>query len=198
MMNHKLYDVLFGVNNLPDELKDVKKREALMEIIDENLLLSRRHKNELLLTPGNVSDQIFFLESGAARGFLYDDMGDEKLLYMWDEHQVICDCSSYFFAKPSNMFIQLTQDSTLLSLTRSNIAQITEKYPYVEIAINVILLNDIEYNRTRVIDFMTLTPAARYQKLLQIMPKADQKFSQRDIASYTGTTRQTIYRSKKA
>jgi CRP-like cAMP-binding protein len=197
MVNHGLYDVLFNAKDLPDELKDDKSREELMRFVDLHLTTSYHKKNQLLLTPGHISDQIYFLESGAARGYFHDENGKEHTLYFWDEKSIVIDSLSFFGNQPSDLYIEVMQDSVLLCLSRKKLNDILIPFPYLNMVIDLILLNDFKQCRKRIIDFISLNPVARYVKLVKSIPRVDLKFHQQEIASYLGTSRQTVSRSKR-
>jgi CRP-like cAMP-binding protein len=198
MVNQGLYDVLFNFKNLPDELKDGKRREELMNFVDLHLTRSSHKKNQLLLTPGHVADQIYFLERGAARGYFHDEDGIEHTLYFWDEKCLVIDSVSFFSDQPSELYIEVMQDSILLSLSRKRLNEILEVFPYLHMVIDLILLNDFKHCRKRIMDFISLNPVGRYTQLLKSIPRVDLKFHQQEIASYLGTSRQTVSRSKRA
>jgi CRP-like cAMP-binding protein len=198
MINHGLYDVLFNVKNLPDELKDGQKREELMRCVDLHLTKSSHKKNQLLLTPGHVADQIYFLERGAARGYFHDEDGKEHTLYFWDEKSLVIDSVSFFSDQPSELYIEVMQDSVLVSLSRKRLNEIMTVFPCLHIVIDLILLNDFKQCRKRIMDFISLNPGGRYVQLVKSIPRVDLKFHQQEIASYLGTSRQTVSRSKRA
>ena len=198
MVNHGLYDVLFDVKNLPDELKDGQKREELMRYVDLHLTKSSHKKNQLLLTPGHIADQVYFLERGAARGYFHDEDGKEHTLYFWDEKSLVIDSVSFFSDQPSELYIEVMQDSVLLSLSRKRLNEIIAVFPCLHIMIDLILLNDFKQCRKRIMDFISLNPGGRYVQLVKSIPRVDLKFHQQEIASYLGTSRQTVSRSKRA
>ncbi|CAM4055196.1 cAMP-binding domain of CRP or a regulatory subunit of cAMP-dependent protein kinases [Pedobacter westerhofensis] len=198
MVNHGLYDVLFNVKNLPDELKDGNTREELMRFIDLHLTTSNHKKNQLLLTPGHIADQIYFLERGAARGYFHDEDGKEHTLYFWDEKSFVIDSLSFFSDQPSDLYIEVMQDSILLSLSRRKLNEILKSFPCLNMVIDLIMLNDFKQCRKRIMDFISLNPVGRYVQLVKSIPRVDLKFHQQEIASYLGTSRQTVSRSKRA
>lgn len=198
MVNQGLYDVLFNVKNLPDELKEGKAREELMRFIDLHLTTSNHKKNQLLLTPGHIADQIYFLERGAARGYFHDEDGKEHTLYFWDEKSFVIDSLSFFSDQPSELYIEVMQDSVLLSLSRRKLNEILKTFPSLKMVIDLIMLNDFKQCRKRIMDFISLNPVGRYVQLVKSIPRVDLKFHQQEIASYLGTSRQTVSRSKRA
>lgn len=198
MVNHGLYDVLFNVKNLPDELRDVKNRQKLMQFVDSQLTTSSHKKNQLLLTPGHVADQIYFIECGAARGYFHDEDGKEHTLYFWDEKCIVIDSVSFLSDQPSDLYIEVMQDSVLLSLSKKRLHEILRVFPYLHMVIDLILLNDFKQCRKRIMDFISLNPVGRYVQLVKSIPRVDLKFHQQEIASYLGTSRQTVSRSKRA
>jgi len=197
MLKHKLYEVLFSVSHLPDELKDNSKREELIKVVESQLSVRSLKKNQVILTPGYIADHIYFLETGTARGYFYDGEGKEHTLYMWDERSIITDSMSYFSDQPTDLYIEVSQNSTLLSLSREKLQEIMSAFPYLEVVIDSIFFNDFLACRKRIMDLISLNPVDRYNNLTKSFPKVDLKFQQQDIASYLGTSRQTLSRSKR-
>jgi CRP-like cAMP-binding protein len=197
MAEYKLYEALFSVNHLPNELKDSRVREELISVFDSHISIRSLKRNQVILTPGYIADQIYFLEEGTARGYFYDDYGREHTLYMWDERSIITDSMSYFSNQPTDIYIEVSQNSILVSLSREKLEEIMEAFPYLAVVMDSIFFNDFLQCRKRIMDLISLNPVDRYNKLTKSFPKVELKFPQQDIASYLGTSRQTLSRSKR-
>lgn len=198
MIKHRLYEALLDCKNFPNELRDNHKREEFMQFMDAQLCFSYLEKNQLLLTPGNIADQVYFLDWGAAKGYFKDDDNKQHILYLWDEQTFITDTLSFFLASPSNLYIEITQESFVISISKQKLNESITSFPCLKPLIEAILFNDFISCRKRIMDLISLPSTDRYYKLKQAIPKVGLKFQQQEIASFLGISRQTISRSKKS
>lgn len=197
MIKHRLYEALLDCKHLPAELHDKRSREEFINYLDAQLCFSYLEKNQLLLTPGNVADQIYFLDWGAAKGYFRDEDNKQHVLYLWDERTFITDTLSYFLGVPSNLYVEITQDSLVISLSKQKLNDSLVIFPYLQVLLDSIFYKDIIQCRNRIMELISLPSADRYHKLKQTIPKLGLKFQQQEIASFLGISRQTISRSKK-
>jgi CRP-like cAMP-binding protein len=195
MQTHRLFEVLFSMNPLPKELTNEANRKDLMEYINSKIGFSHHSHRQLLLNPGQIADHIYFVENGMVRGY-YDDELKEKeyTICLWDEQTIITEPQSFLKRTPSQLYIEVMPGSRLLSISRQQLSDIIDAFPYAEIFTRCLMLQYVSYHTKRTHDLISLSAWERYLDLLQRHPKIEQKISKEIIASYLGITPQSLSR----
>src|SRR5512145_1190592 len=86
----------------------------------ENLFEKRElKKNEYFLHPGRVCENFAFVNNGLLRHSISND-GDEKTIYFSAENDFVCDFQSFIDQTTSNKAIVAMENTTLYSVTYSN------------------------------------------------------------------------------
>lgn len=160
-----------------------------LEMIQDKISMVALPKGAVLLTEGQISDQVFFICKGMARAF-YQEEGMEMTSWFAAENNFIYSVSSYAPQKPSYESIQLLEPSTLIVIKKTDFDQMAKKSLNVaNVAIRIlehyIFLHD---QRARL---LRLPANERYYRFMRANPYA-QRANVGYIASYLGLSRSTI------
>ncbi|MCU0470850.1 MAG: Crp/Fnr family transcriptional regulator [Arcicella sp.] len=154
-------------------------------------------KGTLLLVEGQVSDKLYFLCSGMARAFYYDN-GEEITSWIVSNNDFIYSAYSFIQQKPSYESIQILEDSIVLSIKLSDLENLYKKFPetsYIALKITerYMLLYDERVRSLR------LSAIERYQRFQNQYPHIVSKVKTHYLASYLGMSRSCLHllRSKK-
>jgi CRP-like cAMP-binding protein len=190
-----LYEVLFNMNQLPEELRNEINRMELIQFIDSKIGFSFHAHRQLILNAGQTADHIYFVVKGIARGFYYDEVKKkEQTVSLWDELSIITEPNSFFNNIPSELYIEVLPGSQLISISRQQLMDVYKEFPYTEIFTQCLTLRYVTYHTKRTHDLISLKAWDRYLGLLQTHPKIAQKISKDVIASYLGITPQSLSR----
>ena len=101
--------------------------------------------NALLLQKGEISDKIFFIESGILREFSFPDEdpdADEKVQTHWilGENEWIYQVESYILEKPSSCYIQALTKLNGFYLSKKNLQVLVLEIP----SLSIVILNIYE------------------------------------------------------
>ena len=199
MQIHNLYDVLFAMKPLPDQIRSEIDQKNFIQYVDPRLESSHYIHRQLLLSAGQVSDHIYFLESGFARGYFYNqEKGKEQTVCLWDAASIITEPNSFFKREKSELHLEVMPGSRLKSISHQNLIQVFEKFPFAEIFKQCLILQYISYQTERTNDLIGLSGWERYLEMLRKHPQIEQKVSKEIIASYLGITPQSLSRLLKA
>jgi CRP-like cAMP-binding protein len=81
----------------------------------------------LLLEEGEVCERVYYLESGLARGFYC--LGEEEITsWFVGAGSWMLAVTSFFTRKPSQKYIKLLEESTLLSIDFANLERIYDQF----------------------------------------------------------------------
>ncbi len=99
--------------------------------------------NALLLQKGEISDKIFFIESGILREFSFSDAdADEKVQTHWilGENEWIYQVESYIIEKPASCYIQALTKLSGFYLSKKNLQVLVSEIP----SLSIVILNIYE------------------------------------------------------
>lgn len=150
-------------------------------------------KHDTLLNIGDISDRLYFVESGVLRAF-YLAEGKEVTRWFCFEGHFAAAYFSFVYRQPSEDSIVAATDATLLSLSHTALQDLSQQ-DRVWVDLNRKLL---EYYYTsllsRVGSFQTQSTAERYRHLLHEHPAIEEKVPLGQLASYLGMSAETLSR----
>ncbi|HEY0740317.1 MAG TPA: Crp/Fnr family transcriptional regulator [Chryseosolibacter sp.] len=170
--------------------------EPVIRQIHQMLVPIRLPKNFRILEAPKVSDHVYFINSGSAMSFTFDE-GKKQVEWLWKSGQLIISPKSFFERVPSHEFLQLLDDAELLCMSYENVSFLLNEFPQIRIAHQVIMTKYYQQCRQRLRDMQRLTARERYEKLVSSFPRIGQLLPQEQIASYLGITPQSLSRIKR-
>jgi CRP-like cAMP-binding protein len=195
MEQHKLYEVLFGMDNLPVELKYGINRKALIEYLETIISFSHHAHPRHLLSAGQIAEHIYFVEKGMVRGYYYDKKKEaEHTVILWDELSIFTEPSSLFKNTASGLSIEVMAGSHLLSISHQQLKALYLAFPYIEPFTGCISLQYTSSFVKRCYDLVCLSAWDRYLDMISTYPGIEQKISKEMIASYIGIAPQSLSR----
>jgi CRP-like cAMP-binding protein len=199
MQIQSLYEVLFAMKPLPQQIRNEIDQKNFIQYVDPKLESSHFLHRQLLLSAGQVADHIYFLESGFARGYYYNQEKEkEQTICLWDSASIITEPNSFFKRKKSDLQIEVMPGSRLKSISHHNLIEVFAEFPFAEIFKQCLALQYVSYQTERTNDFIGLSGWERYLEMLRRYPQIEQKVSKEIIASYLGITPQSLSRLLRA
>jgi len=182
-------------NPLGSRLQDKTLREAARAHVEQILAVSHYPCRQLLLSPGQLAEHIYFVQQGFARGYCYDEnTGRQLTLFLWDEQAIAVAAVSFFLKQPADIYIEVMPGSVLLSLSRQQVGEIFALFPGTETLGHTLTLRYNAFHKKRTLSLLTRSAWERYLDLLQTHPRIEQQVSKDIIASYLGITPQSLSR----
>ncbi len=195
MQIHSLYDVLFAMKPLPEQMRNELDQKEFIQCVDLKLESSHYLHRQILLNAGQIAENIYFLESGFARGYYYNqEKGKEQTVCLWDAASIITEPNSFFKRVKSELHIEVMPGSRLKSISRKKLTEVYEEFPFAEIFNKCLILQYVSYQTQRTNDLIGLSGWERYLEMLRRYPQIEQKVSKEIIASYLGITPQSLSR----
>lgn len=173
-------------------LQNISKHVSLTSE-EEELFLSKiefkSYKSKtILLSPGEIANSTYFVNSGILRSFTINDNIIEHVLHFACEGWWIGDMYGYISQKPGNLFIEVLEDADLAIITKENQQELFFKIPKLERFFRILAENSLVSHQERLMDNLSLTAEERFEKFCSKYPTLIQKISQKNIASYIGVT----------
>jgi CRP-like cAMP-binding protein len=159
--------------------------------------VKRYTKGEVLLSKGSISRYIFFVEEGLLRFYSIDKDGKEHILQFAPETWWLTDRNNLCSDEPSEYFIDVYEDTTVVLLNHDFILKASEISPEFRAFHEHILQRHIKqlYHR---INMLIGVPAKEcYLEFIKTYPNIIQRVPQWMIASYLGITPEFLSRIRK-
>lgn len=145
-------------------------------------------KGELICQPGKIAKSVYFNTQGAVYQCVHLKGDLENIIDLYPEAEWFLNHNSFIAQKPSDSFIKAYTDGTLLELNIISLHWLISKSTaFLQLA------KIFEQHRTIYFD-NKLTPAEKYQYVLEQRPSLIQLFPLKMIASYLKITPETLSR----
>lgn len=195
---HELFNQLLSYGSVPEKLLSKQFAEELKLFTAPLLYITVYTKDQLILSPGQRADYIYFLDKGFAYGYHTDaETQNEIVHFIWGKHSVITDSESFFQRKPSHLFINVTSGTVLTGINYADLIECFRRYPVTEVFARNVALQYKVYAQKRSFDIIHVSAWNRYLQLVDSYPGVEQSLSQKVIASYLGITPQSLSRLRK-
>ncbi len=150
----------------------------------------------LLLEGGKVCTHSYFVCQGLLRSYSVDQNGQEHVVNFASPGWFIADMYSFLTQKPGHLFIETNEDSEVLLISKENQDKLYIAVPKMERFFRILVENSLVANQQRLIDNLSFTAEARYDKFAHKHPELVHCLPQKQIASYLGVTPEFFSRMK--
>ncbi len=150
-------------------------------------------KNDILLTEGQICRHLYFLQTGALRGF-YNIDGKEVTHWFGFENDFVTSFHSFITQQPAVETIQLLEGSILWSISKETLNTLFNQHHEIERLVRIAYEKYYIRLEERFVNAQFKTATERYQNLLQHTPHILERVSLGHIASYLGISPETLSR----
>ena len=170
---------------------------AELELLFPILKRQKLKKNEFLFLEADVCSNVYFIIHGYLRMFYVDSTGHEINYKFIEPHNFITDFQSFLTRRPSRYFCRATRDTDLFVLPYENIHTLYARSPQWNNFGRLIGEGAFLQLNERVEMYLFMTPAERYQHLLNTRPQLFSQVSLSKLSSYLGITAESLSRLRK-
>ncbi|MNS02608.1 Anaerobic regulatory protein [compost metagenome] len=142
----------------------------------------------ILLKAGEVCTHSFFVTKGILRSYTIDENGVEHVMSFACPGWWIADMYSYLSQRPGQLYIEVNEDADVVLLSKENQEQLYHAIPKIERFFRILIENSLVANQQRLIDNLSFTAEARYDKFTKKYKELVNCLPQKQIASYIGVT----------
>ncbi|MEP7237366.1 MAG: Crp/Fnr family transcriptional regulator [Ferruginibacter sp.] len=152
---------------------------------------------EFLLREGDVCRYETFVTKGCLKTYYLDDNGIEHILDFSIEEWWADDLYSLLTQTASRSNIKAVEDTHVLQISKDDLELLYQKIPKLERFFRILFQHAFIAQREQINLNLSASAEERYVLFLQKKPYAEERFSQKDIASYLGITPQFLSALKK-
>ncbi len=171
---------------------DAASKEAIIEACQ----IQEFNKGYVLIKEDKVAHRLFFITQGSARTFYYHD-GKDVTSWIYPEGQFITSWSSFYTQTPSYENVELTEESTIISLSYEQLQELYKQYPKMQKFGRVMVEEQLVFLDYFYKGFMFMTAREKYELLLSTFPDVTQRINLGHIASFLGISQETLSRIRK-
>ena len=168
--------------------------EQLLKILSlnwEDQIVIKR--NDFLVTKGNISTQMYFVEEGSLRIFINDEEEDHTIRFGY-KNSLITALDSFLTDKPTDFYIQALKKSTLKVISKKRFNEVMQSSAENKKVWEQMLQSFVYQQIEREIDLITFSPQKRFERVLHRSPQLFQEIPLKYIASYLRMTPETVSR----
>jgi CRP-like cAMP-binding protein len=183
----------------------------LISLITKSLQLSNRDrdlcvqyfdpvsypKNRIIEEEGKVPGHLYFVVSGFARLFHYNDKGDEVTTHINCPPGFITSYADFTNQKKSDENLECITECELLRISKADLDQLIQQSPTFKDFSFLVFQQSLSYNETRAKDLATLDAEQRYLKMMNQYPEVLQNVPMQYIASFLGMNPKSLSRIRK-
>ncbi len=174
-----------------------------MHITDEefDLILSQAKKrtlkkNQLLLEAGELSSSDFFILDGCVKQYHLDQAGQEHVIQYGFTGWWIGDWYAIMNKTSSKYHIEAITVTQALQFSVDSLEMLYQQIPQLERYFRMIFQRGFAAQQLRIL-WLQMPLKERYLQFVEVYGYFERMLSQKEIASYLGTTRESLSRMKK-
>ena len=153
-------------------------------------------KSELILKQGHKVKKTFFVIDGCLRSFHVQKDGKEHTLQFAIKDWWISDYIAYYGKGEAILTVECLTDCIVLQSDKLSIEKVFEKFPEIETFHRKNLENSFVRLNKRIVNQLQLNARDRYINFTADFPKMESVAKNYHIASYRGSTQQSLSRSR--
>lgn len=169
---------------------DDAERSALLE----RSRVRRLKKRGFILQEGEVCRHYTYVVQGCLRMYEIDEKGVEHNLQFAQENEWIVDIGSFHTEKPSSLFIEALESSTVVCIEHADLLHLYTEHPKFDRNFRVIIEDLFVELQQRLLRRNASSAEQRYAHFLQHHPELVARVPGVHIASYLGVTPEFLSR----
>lgn len=120
--------------------------------------------------------------------YAIDDNGTEHNLQFASENEWIADVDSFYSDKPSKLFIEAIEPSTIIQIEKQDLYFLFRSIPKLNRVFKITIENKFVELQNRVLNNISSTAQQRYVNFIEQYPNLASRLPNTQIASYLGIT----------
>lgn len=179
---------MLPLTELPTQLAEVITQfppfsEPAQQALNQLFKPTTYLKGSILVTPGQSSDYLYFIEKGLLRAYYFEE-GKEITAWILAEGGVGTISQSFYQQIPSTQYLETLEESTIFRLHYRDFIRLQkEHHEYIQVVLHFTQQYFLDYD-ARIQLLCTRSPLRRYQLFEQQYPNLRGRLAQSVLASY--------------
>lgn len=186
------YTILFDFFKQILPLKDNEKEE-----VRAIARLRTIRKRQFILQEDDICKHYTFVVTGCFRMFSVDKNAAEHNIQFAAENDWISDIGSFFSERPSKLFIEAMEPSTILQIEKKDLLKLYTDSLKFNRNFRVIIENKFVELQNRVLQNISSTAEERYTSFIEQYPHLSNRLPSTQVASYLGVTPEFLSKVRK-
>lgn len=170
---------------------------ADLAMIKSKLTPKKLRKRQYLLQEGDTCRFVAFVEKGVLRSYSIDEKGLEHIIQFALEGWLISDLYSFLTEEAATYTIDAVEDCELVLISKQAHEELLKTLPKYETWIRLQITGAYIALQKRLTSVISLSLEDRYEAFTATYPHIAQRVPQHMIASYMGSTPETLSRLRR-
>lgn len=184
-----------------DQFKDYLRKKVPItdeqfELISGVIKVKTFEKNKVILSPGEINTNTYFVTEGLMRCYSIDSKAKVNIIQFAPELWWLSERNS-FFNEPADFYIDVIEPTKALILPKNFFNDAAVHVPCLHDLNNSMLNNSIRFMQKRINMLLSATAEERYLDFIKLYPNLTLRVPQWMIASYLGITPESLSRVRK-
>lgn len=167
------------------------------DALTNDLVVKNIKKGTILLKPGRIAHEIYFVTHGLLRAYTTDAQLKDHIIQFAPENWWIGDRNSNYFNEPAQFYIDAIEDSEVVCMDKTFPIRIQEACnQFVDFNLHL-LHNSMRHMQKRINLLLSASAEERYLDFIHMYPNITLRVPQMMIASYLGITPESLSRVRK-
>ena len=159
-----------------------------INLLTERVTQRQIKRRQMILQEGFVCTHYTFVEKGCFKMYGIDEKGTEHNLRFAVENDWIADLGSFYSEKPSKLFIEAIEPSTILQIEKQDLLYLFTNVPKFDRNFRVIVEEKFIELQNRLLQSFSSNAHQRYLSFLEQYQELALRLPNTQIASYLGIT----------
>lgn len=152
---------------------------------------------ELILAPGQICQNLYFLESGTLRFFRINEKGEDVSQFFTLAPYCFTEQRSFGAQTPSTVGIEVLEPSRIWQMPYRDAFGLLDQIPAWATFVRKLIMEVQYYTEEILVELQSMPPAERYAKMLTEQDPLLTKVPLKHLASYLGIAPQSLSRIRK-
>jgi CRP/FNR family transcriptional regulator, anaerobic regulatory protein len=162
--------------------------ETEADALTSRLSLRQIKKKQFILQEGDVCKNFNYVVKGCFKMYGVDNSGTEHNLLFAAEGEWITDLDSLHKERPSQLYIEAIEPSSILQITKGDLWYLYTNFPVFDRNFRVIIEDKYIELQNRLLQTFSKTASQRYEFFLEQYANLSHRLPNTQIASYLGIT----------
>ena len=184
-------------NNIRENIEgkiNLKLTDIEFEKLSDWFVLIKLENKMQFVKEGQVSRNLYFVDSGATHTFIIDKKGEAHTVQFGFEGYWIGDMYSFFSGNPAIFNVETLEPTTLFAMKHVEFEKACEQIPKFEMFFRILVQNGYLSSLQRIAKSFSEDAEQRYLMLIKNHPDLPQRVPQYLVASYLGIKPQSLSR----